>query len=59
MFTRQHYQRIAEILRRQQEATNEDLTDVAKQLALYFKEDNPRFDRARFLRAAGVLDEAT
>lgn len=30
------------------------LAQVAVQLADYFAEDNPLFDRARFLKAAGV-----
>jgi carbamoylphosphate synthase large subunit len=30
------------------------LDALAEDLALYFEEDNPRFSRERFLRAAGV-----
>lgn len=27
---------------------------IAKDLAVIFKQDNPRFDRARFLKACGI-----
>ena len=33
------------------------LDDVAKQLAVHLAQDNPRFDRARFLKACGVAPE--
>ena len=60
--TRKDYVMIAEViakLRVQQRdagafANNPSLKDVAEELAHALQEDNPRFDRARFLDACGV-----
>ena len=63
-FTRQHYVAIAEeidnCLAEVEEATdgNEKAIDavatMAKRLATMFKNDNPQFDKNRFLSACGV-----
>ena len=58
-FTRQHYESIAKMIKeiasfmetRQQE---EVLEDLVEKLAAYFKEDNPRFDKGRFIIACGI-----
>ncbi len=54
--TRRVFVAVADILR---VAVNTNMTarEVAKEFADYFASQNPRFDRGRFLRAAGV-DEA-
>jgi hypothetical protein len=54
-FTRRHFIRVAGIVKRM------DVTDVhyrqnlAWEFASMFAEDNPRFDRQKFLAACGVL----
>lgn len=47
MFTKQHYKAIAHIL----DANHTDLC-VVSDFADYFEEDNERFDRTLFIRAA-------
>lgn len=59
MFTRKHYQQIAEILRNAQTTTRAGIAPLpvahaallADDMATMFGEDNPRFDRDRFLAA--------
>lgn len=67
--TRKHFQRVAGILRRTRHTVCIDsdvddndpellaLRSVAEQLADYFAEENPNFDRKRFLEACGVNHE--
>ena len=52
--TRKDYQAVARVLA---ENPGENCDQIAAELAKTFAEGNPRFDRDRFLRAAGV-DEA-
>jgi hypothetical protein len=56
-FTRQHYVRIAQALRQAQESVAEAglpvIKNLADELANMFTEDNPRFDRSRFMAACG------
>jgi hypothetical protein len=65
IFTRRHYVAIARMIRDRAErspARGEPggtwyyvaLDDIARDLADFFQEDNPRFDRDRFLVAAGI-----
>ena len=59
MFTRQHYKAIAAIIRPHLLVSKirEDgaqVADIALELADYFAQDNPRFDRERFLEACGL-----
>ena len=67
MFTRQHYKAIAEIVKQNTELGECRVTlpkvsrtyrntrhFIAKDLANYFAQDNPRFDRERFLAACGL-----
>ena len=62
MFTRQHYKAVAEIIRKRQNLnTGTKRTprflyadDLAGDLADYFDEDNPQFDRQKFLEACGL-----
>ena len=53
--TRKDYKAIAEILRSQDLGWgNLDKVGVIQKLGAYFKEDNERFDLARFVEAAGI-----
>lgn len=48
--TRKDYVKIAEALR-----LAIGLDDAIERIAVVMKEDNPRFDRDRFLRAVGII----
>jgi hypothetical protein len=55
--TKKHYEAIAEVLQKLHSDWSHDNTiipTVAGHLAGYFEQDNPRFDRDRFLKACGV-----
>ena len=57
--TKKHFEAIAAILARRQrdydsQQSDNDIRLVAEDLANYFRSVNPNFDKARFLRAAGV-----
>lgn len=56
--TRKDYEAIAEVIRAERGRVSEDqewaLDRLTERLADVFGRDNPRFDRDRFLRAAGV-----
>ena len=60
MFTRQHYEAIAEILKEAGEdwqggtPTECIIYGIRDQLADYFAQDNERFDREKFLEACGL-----
>ena len=63
MLTRKHFRIIARIIRglRPAESSNNYcngknhvLTDLVKELAVYFANDNPKFDRQRFLDACKI-----
>jgi len=69
MFTKRHYKAIAEIIKNNTctalpepnhdtliriDAHKEAGIWIALNLADYFAEDNPRFDRQRFLAACGI-----
>lgn len=63
MFTKQHYEAIAKIIKQEIEWSESYQTEgvrtntckhIALDLAQYFESDNPRFDRKRFLEACGV-----
>ncbi len=57
--TRKHFERVAQVLRRErqlhrefpQRTADERTEYIAGELALYFAEDNPRFDGRRFMAA--------
>ena len=49
--TKKHYEAIASIVKLNFDGTQPVL---ARDLADYFEQDNPKFDRARFLEACGV-----
>jgi hypothetical protein len=49
IFTTQHYEMIAELFRYDYNLTYAVMAKFAK----LFEKDNPRFDRARFIRACG------
>ena len=54
--TKKHFKAIAEIIKFRMDATlySPPVEVLAKDLAQYFKQDNPRFDRERFLAACGI-----
>ena len=56
IFTRLHYQTIAETLSRYREfAQNSyEVRGVIQELASMFSADNPNFNRERFLKACGM-----
>jgi len=64
MFTKQHYERIASILKEalppEGSQTNNSIQArstvnfIAENLAIAFSSDNPRFDEERFLKACGL-----
>jgi hypothetical protein len=55
MFTRRHYKAIAEIIKAnstaEQTSAGNVCNDIAIDLAKYFKKDNSRFNRQKFLDA--------
>lgn len=53
MMTRQHYEKIARILKNAP-VTPEVRTTLAVQFAEWFEDDNSRFDADRFYAATGV-----
>lgn len=58
MFTKQHYEAIAEIIHSRTISWEvaEEIRYIAIDLADYFQRDNPRFNRGRFLAACGMED---
>lgn len=58
MLSRQHYKAIAEIIKGndtgERVSTRLVCLDIAEELANYFAQDNPRFDRQKFLAACGI-----
>ena len=59
MMTRKDYVAIAALIKHQRESAERDdiqlgVEYIADSLAHFFKTDNPRFDRERFLKACGV-----
>ena len=52
MFTKQHFQALAKLLKETDATTKQQL---ALDLAKLFSEDNPRFDRKKFFKASGLL----
>jgi hypothetical protein len=53
MFTRRHYRAIAERVRAATNADGSfDVDGFIRDLGIYFKRDNPRFDAAKFRAAA-------
>lgn len=62
-FTRRHYQAIADAIDSERARFDDDgacrfgVECAAESLAALFAEDNPRFDRARFMVACGIEGE--
>lgn len=64
MFTKQHYRAITEIIASERQfASAADghctaclcrIDAIARRNADYFEQDNPRFDRQKFLKACGI-----
>lgn len=61
MITRKHYKKIAEVIREEADAMGGNIggyaavTSLALTLADVFAEDNPRFDKQRFMKACGWI----
>ena len=58
--TKKNFERVAEIIRYHKINSPYlivDLRRIANDLAKYFKEENPEFNRSRFLQACGWYDE--
>ncbi len=58
MFTKQHYEAVAEILRRQRGIrvalhTRLTIDDLTSEFAILFEDDSKTFDTKRFLEASG------
>lgn len=49
---KKHFQRIADIIRPRAEKA--DVKEIAREMAAFFASENPQFDTARFLKAAGL-----
>lgn len=57
MLTRKHFQAIADIIAQAQKRDDACVAyQIALNLCILFKVENPSFDRARFLRACGFPD---
>ena len=55
MFTRKHYKVFAEIIESNRgDGVEYTLDQIASELADYFEQDNPRFDRDKFIKACGI-----
>lgn len=64
MFSRKHYKAIAKIINEEKICLDADpdtcslainvVSDIASDLAVYFQQDNPRFDRKKFMTACGL-----
>ena len=52
--SRKHFERLADIVRRNLSVDAATRKHVAEELAEFCAEQNPRFDRERFLAACGV-----
>jgi hypothetical protein len=60
--TKKDFEKIAAILKRNRESTtlvtdHLFLNQITSDFAVMLAEDNPRFDRKRFLEAAGISNE--
>lgn len=49
MLSKKHYIRFAKLFRE-----NKEIGELKNDIISYFEEDNPRFDRERFLKAANL-----
>ncbi len=60
MMSKKHYIEIAQAIKASEvpatAETRKSIAELAKRLANVFAADNPRFDRARFIKACGVDD---
>ena len=58
MFTKRHYEAIAQEFSREMAVTKSPLVlmTMATRMAAMFRHDNPRFNRDRFMIACGVAD---
>jgi len=63
MFIRQYYKAIAEIINKNTDEVDDEVHNhymivprdtLITELADYFEQDNPQFDRQKFLKACGI-----
>ena len=54
--TKKHYEAIAAIIKRQMKFTDcpGEIENVAANLAIFLRTQNPKFDRDKFLKACGL-----
>lgn len=57
MMTKQHFEAVARIFASHPAIRSAEVRSIGWQLADYFQSQNPLFDRARFLSAAGIYSE--
>lgn len=55
--TRKDYEMLARVIANAWTSTKQDKASIANDLADELELDNPRFDRERFLIAAGILEK--
>jgi hypothetical protein len=56
MVTKRHFQETANIIRSMRDDEPEAARVFARHMADFFKQENPRFDRERFMKACGLED---
>ena len=54
--SRKHYQAIADIIRTRGTSNKNQVENIKSDLAEYFQEDNPRFDKERFWKACEEVE---
>jgi hypothetical protein len=55
MNTRKHFQAAAEIVQDLvKEGKNREAAEVADAFVVFFRNDNPRFDKFKFIQACGI-----
>lgn len=58
MFTKKHYEAIAFVLNDARQAKAKP-SGVVRRLADLFQDDNPHFNRRRFVEACGIIEDLT
>lgn len=59
MLSKKHYQEIAKIINKVQKfyGYRPCIADISDYLSEYFKQDNPKFDKQRFIDACNRVEE--
>lgn len=58
MFQKRHYEFLADVLRTSSTRANSAHGEIVVEIANALARDNPRFNRTKFLEAAGVFNNA-